>query len=39
MLDENEDGFITVSEFMKNIGKLANFAEVIKEGLFAYFDV
>ena len=38
MLDENEDGFITVNEFVKNLDQVASFSTFVKEGLFAYLD-
>lgn len=38
MLDENEDGFITVNEFIKNLDQMTSFSIYVKEGLFAYLD-
>ena len=38
LLDENEDGFITISEFMKNLDQVASFSSYVKEGFFAYLD-
>lgn len=39
LLDEDEDGVITINEFIKNLDKVINFSTYIKDGLFAFFDV
>jgi len=37
-LDKNEDGFLTINEFVDGIEKFLRLSQTVKEGLFAYFD-
>ena len=37
-MDENNDGFITINEFKKNIDSIFILDESIKDGLFAFMD-
>ena len=37
-LDQNEDGFLTINEFVDGIDKFLRLSQTVKEGLFAYFD-
>lgn len=38
MMDTNEDGFLTINEFLEGMDKFIKLSKTIKEGLFAYFD-
>lgn len=37
-LDKNEDGFLTIDEFLEGMDKFVKLSRTIKEGLFVYFD-
>ncbi len=37
-LDSNEDGFLTINEFIEGIDRFLRLSLIMKEGLFAYFD-
>lgn len=37
-LDDNEDGFLTINEFLEGLDRFIRLSRTIKEGLFAYFD-
>ena len=38
MLDANKDGFITLEEWMNNIGRIISLSDDQKEDLFEYMD-
>ena len=38
LLDSNQDGFVTIDEFLEGLDKFSTLSVSIKEGLFAYMD-
>lgn len=38
LLDQNQDGFITINEWQTNLDKVKKMSQNAKNGLFAYMD-